>query len=154
MLQCHFTVKLQRCFANEETSPADHRQHGCDNQISNIAFYGRTFHSHTSLWSPGSPDLFWPQVEIKGLNKNVFSKRRLIVLALEVKVGGVRESMDTWVSPAGDWQRHGVERLQPPYCILRTDRENIKEIETNCGLLYWKKTKQQQQLLNTNSQMS
>lgn len=45
---------------------------------------------HTHLRSPDSPDLLWPEVEIKSLNKNVFSKWRLIVLALEVEMGGVR----------------------------------------------------------------
>lgn len=49
----------------------------------------------------GDPDLLRPEVEIKGPNKNVLSKRRIIVLALEVKVGRIREGVDTRVCPAG-----------------------------------------------------
>lgn len=73
---------------------------------------------HTHKWTPDSPDVFWTQVEIESINKNFFSKRRLAVLTLEVKVGRVREGVDARVGPAGDFQRHRVEWPQPLYCLL------------------------------------
>lgn len=67
---------------------------------------------------PDSPDVFRLQVEIKGLDEKVFRKWRFIIISLEVKVCRVRESVDTFVCPAGDGQRDRVERPQPPYRLL------------------------------------
>lgn len=66
-------------------------------------------------------------MEIQGIDESVLSERSLVVAALEVKVGGVREGMDTRVCPAGDIQSHRVDRPQLPYRILLTDKENINE---------------------------
>lgn len=68
----------------------------------------------SSAVSQDSPDLLCPKVEIKSLNNNVLSKWRLIILALEVKVGRVRESVDTSVCPARDGQMDWVEWPQSP----------------------------------------
>lgn len=79
--------------------------HGYDNQIiSQILFNTEMLRQkfQTNQRSPDSPDLLCPEVEVKRLNKNVFGERRLIVLALEVEVGRVREGMDACVRPAGD----------------------------------------------------
>lgn len=69
----------------------------------------------------GEPDLFCSEVEIQGIDESVLSERSLVVAALEVKVGGVREGMDTRVCPPGGPGRlssvTGVEALSPHHCI-------------------------------------
>lgn len=79
-----------------------------------------------NLKQTDSPDLFRPEVEIQRINKNVLSKMWLVVSALEVEVGGVREGVDARVRPAGHRQRHWVDGSQLPYRILPTNTEKIK----------------------------
>lgn len=57
---------------------------------------------------------------IKSINQNVCSEWRLIVPALQVKVGRVTQSVNAGVCPAGDRQRHRVERLQLSDSLLYT----------------------------------
>jgi hypothetical protein len=65
-------------------------------------------------------------VEVEGFEEHVISKRRFIIAALEVQMGGVREGVDTTISSAGDGQRHWVDWFQPPHRILPRKANSTK----------------------------